>query len=131
MVLTILLIIHVLTCVLLMAAILMQAGKGGGLSGSLGGFGIGQNLFGSAGSVTFLIKATTILAVLFFLTTMSIGYIYSRGKVKTSYTGNLIQDGLIREQKEIEKQKESSSTPTGQSPAVKGTGKKPEKESTK
>jgi len=125
MLLTLLLILHVIVAALLMLAVLMQAGKGGGLSGSIGGFGmgVGQNLFGSAGTVTFLIKATTVLAVLFFVTTLSIGIIYSRGGGSKTGPKNIIQEGLYREQKEYEKSKQAEA-PQGQSSAVKGTGKK-------
>lgn len=66
---TVLLIIHILVCIFIIVAVLMQASKGGGLAGAFGGAG-GQAgaMFGGAGAGTFLSKLTTWLAVVFFLT---------------------------------------------------------------
>lgn len=66
-----LIILHVLICVLLVIAILMQASKGGGLSGTFGGIG-SSALFGGRGAATFLSKVTTGLAVAFFFVTVLI-----------------------------------------------------------
>lgn len=60
--------IHVLSCVLLVAVVLMQKAKGDGLSGAFGGGGAMMAAFGSRGAATLLSKITTILAVLFMLT---------------------------------------------------------------
>jgi len=72
---TFLLIVHVLISILLMLAILMQASKGGGLSGTFGGGGGSSSLFGGRGAATFLSKVTTGLAVAFMVISMIIGLI--------------------------------------------------------
>ena len=56
--------IHVVTCILLVITILMQAGKGGGLAQ---GFDSAENLLGSQTNM-FMVKVTTTLAVIFLCT---------------------------------------------------------------
>ena len=65
---------HLITCVLLIIVVLMQSSKGGGLPGALGGGG-GQTLFGGREAATFLSKATTYLAVIFMITSLSLAFL--------------------------------------------------------
>ena len=67
----VLVIAHVIICVLLIIVVLMQSSKGGGLSASFGGGG-GQTLFGGREAATFLSKATTYLAVIFMISSLSL-----------------------------------------------------------
>lgn len=67
-------IVHVITCVLLIVVVLMQSSKGGGLSGAFGGGG-GQALLGGRETATFLGKATTYLAVIFMVTSLSLAFL--------------------------------------------------------
>ena len=60
-------IFHVLICLLLVVTVLMQAGKGGGLAGSIGGGLASSSVLGGRTAATFLTKATTILATAFML----------------------------------------------------------------
>jgi preprotein translocase subunit SecG len=64
--------LHIGVCIGLMASILLQSGKGGGLAGTFGA-GSSQTLFGGRGAATFLSRATTVLAVTFFLTSLTLG----------------------------------------------------------
>jgi preprotein translocase subunit SecG len=73
---TLLTILFILTCALMVVVILMQAGKGQGLAGSLGGFGAGGAIFGGRGAATFLSKATMILAITYGALCLVIGYLY-------------------------------------------------------
>jgi preprotein translocase subunit SecG len=73
---TLLTILFVLTCALMVVVILMQAGKGQGLAGSLGGFGAGGAVFGGRGAATFLSKATLVLAITYGVLCLIIGYLY-------------------------------------------------------
>ncbi len=52
--------------------------------GAAFGGGSSQTLFGSSGASTFLSKATTVAAVVFMLTSLSLAYISSHGTGKTS-----------------------------------------------
>ena len=69
--------LHIAVCLCLMASILLQSGKGGGLAGTFGA-GSSQTLFGGRGAATFLSRATTTLAVIFFLTSLTLGVQASR-----------------------------------------------------
>jgi preprotein translocase subunit SecG len=89
--LTLLTILFVLTCVLMVVVILMQAGKGQGLAGSLGGFGAGGAVFGGRGAATFLSKATLVLAISYGVLCLIIGYLY-----KTTDTP--VRESIIQQQ---------------------------------
>jgi preprotein translocase subunit SecG len=62
--------LHIVVSTALVLVVLMQSGKGGGLSGAFGGGGGGQTLFGGAGAATFLNKATVGLAAGFMVTSL-------------------------------------------------------------
>jgi preprotein translocase subunit SecG len=62
--------IHVIVSLFLIAVILLQAGRGGGLADSFGGSQM-QNLFGTK-STTVLTKLTAICATLFIITCLSL-----------------------------------------------------------
>ena len=69
--------LHILACVSLMVVILLQSGKGGGLAGTFGA-GSSQTLFGGRGAATFLSRAAGTLAVVFFLTSLTLGLTSAR-----------------------------------------------------
>ena len=62
--------IHLIVCFLMIAAILLQAGKGAEIGASFGGS--SQTVFGSRGPGTFLSKVTIGAAVIFMLTSLSL-----------------------------------------------------------
>jgi len=64
---TLLLTIHIIIAFILIVVILIQQSQGGGLSGAFGG--MGNTMFGGTGGAPFMIKVTTVLAVLFAITT--------------------------------------------------------------
>jgi len=66
-----LILIHVLVCIGLILGILLQSGSGGGLAGAFGGGGISSAVFGGRGAAPFLVKLSTILAVVFALSCIS------------------------------------------------------------
>lgn len=63
------LLVHVTVCFVLIAVILLQAGRGGGLADTFGG--AAQSLFGTRGAAI-LTRATTVCAVVFMLTSLSL-----------------------------------------------------------
>ena len=63
--------VHVLICFLMIVVILLQSGKGGGLAGAFGG-GASATVFGGRGATTVLTRATMILGILFFLTSLTL-----------------------------------------------------------
>lgn len=72
----ILLIIFVPVCVLLILMVLLQAGKGGGLSGAFGGMGTAQPFLGARGTVDFLSKLTIYLAIGFMALSLILSVSY-------------------------------------------------------
>ena len=66
---------HVLVSFGLIVSVLMQSSKGGGLAGTFGGSGITGGVFGGRGAAPFLAKATTVCAILFMLTSLSLNYV--------------------------------------------------------
>jgi preprotein translocase subunit SecG len=63
--------VHVLSCLFLIAVVLLQQGKGQDLASAFGGGGT-QTAFGPRGSATVLSRATTILAGVFMVTSLSL-----------------------------------------------------------
>ena len=102
-------VIHVITCFLLIVVVLMQSSKGGGLSGAFGGGG-GEAMFGGRETATFLSKATTYLAVIFMVTSLSLAFLSAgRGGVvaesvlrKAAQRGERVGTVAPEEQKDIE-----------------------------
>jgi len=72
-----LLIVHIFVCLFLIAVVLLQSGKGAEIGAAFGGS--SQTLFGSRGAATFLSKMTTIVAVVFMITSLLLAIIASRG----------------------------------------------------
>ncbi len=72
----IILVIHLLACLILIAVILLQAGRGGGFSDTFGG-GAAQSLFGTRGTV-YLTRATTLFAILFMSTSIGLSVLSLR-----------------------------------------------------
>ena len=62
--------IHLIVCFLMIAAILLQAGKGAEIGASFGGS--SQTVFGSRGPGTFLSKVTVGAAIVFMLSSLSL-----------------------------------------------------------
>ncbi len=69
-------IIHVLLCIGLAITVLLQAGKGGGLSGAFGGAG-SQTILGQRGAATFLSKLTRWLAIGYMILSLSLAFLYA------------------------------------------------------
>ncbi len=69
---------HLLVCLCLVAVILVQSGKGGGLAG--GAFGNAtQTVFGGRGGTDFVTRATVVLGVLFFASSLSLALLTTKG----------------------------------------------------
>src|SRR5450631_2735011 len=71
------LLIHIVVCLFLIVVVLLQSGKAADLAGAFGGMG-SQTAFGPRGSATLLSKATTISAVLFMITSLSLSILATR-----------------------------------------------------
>ncbi|MDP3980618.1 MAG: preprotein translocase subunit SecG [Chlamydiota bacterium] len=68
-----LIVVHLMCCLGLIVIVLLQAGKGGGLSGAFGASTVESTL--GAGASDVLKKATTVMAVMFMLTSLGLAFI--------------------------------------------------------
>ena len=69
--------VHVVICFFLIIIVLLQSGKAADLAGAFGGMG-SQTAFGPRGAATVLSKATTIAAVLFMVTSITLSIVATR-----------------------------------------------------
>ena len=86
---TLLIIVHVLVCLFLIGIVLLQHGKGADIGATFGGS--SQSLFGTEGPVPLLNKITTLAAVVFMVTSISLAYISAKsgsGSVMSSLMGS-------------------------------------------
>jgi preprotein translocase subunit SecG len=70
---SIIVILHILIAVFLIGLILMNRGKGTYMGAAFGS-GASQTLFGSQGSAPFIVKLIGGLAIIFFITSLALGY---------------------------------------------------------
>ena len=77
------LVIHVIAALAIIGLVLLQHGKGADVGAAFGG-GASGSVFGATGSANFMSRATAVLAVMFFAT--SLGLTYFSGH-KTEHRG--------------------------------------------
>jgi preprotein translocase subunit SecG len=96
--------IHVVVCILLITVILIQRGRGGGLVESFSGF---ESMFGPKTN-TFLVRSTTILAVIFMSTCLILTFFSLR------QSRSLMERAKIKEERlsspEVSQQKTEAKT---------------------
>ncbi len=69
--------LHIVVCIFLIVVVLLQSGKAADLAGAFGGMG-SQTAFGPRGSATLLSKATTVSAVIFMITSLTLSILATR-----------------------------------------------------
>jgi len=74
---TLVLVVHVLTALAIVGLVLLQHGKGADVGAAFGS-GASGSIFGASGSANFLSRATAMLAVVFFLTSLGLTYFGTR-----------------------------------------------------
>lgn len=68
--------LHVSICIALILIVLLQKGKGAGMGAAFGG--ASQTLFGSSGATSFMHKITTIVAIVFMLTSLGLSIFFGK-----------------------------------------------------
>ena len=66
--------VHVIAALGIVGLVLLQHGKGADMGAAFGG-GASGSLFGATGSANFLSRATAVLALVFFLTSLGLTYL--------------------------------------------------------
>lgn len=74
---TVITVFHVIGALILIIAILLQAGKGAAMGSGLGA-GSSQTMFGSSGAGNFLTKLTTGVAILFMVTSLTLAILSTK-----------------------------------------------------
>jgi len=69
--------VHIIVCIFLVLVVLLQSGKGADLAGAFGGGGT-QTAFGSRGPASFLTRMTTVVAIIFMLTSIGLSMMGAR-----------------------------------------------------
>lgn len=121
--------IHIITCFILIIAVLLQSGKSADLAGAFGGVG-SQTVFGPRGAGTILSKATTICAILFMVTSMGLWILSAKGaKSVVKGEGPAKEEAAVTETQKKTEQQKAPATEQKQEKQEKGseTEKKAEK----
>lgn len=84
---TLVVVVHVIVAIAIVGLVLLQQGKGADAGASFGA-GASQTVFGSSGSGNFLVRATTIGATIFFVTSLSLA-IFAKGQSGVSGAAGL------------------------------------------
>ncbi|HLT64195.1 MAG TPA: preprotein translocase subunit SecG [Pseudohongiella sp.] len=111
---TLVVIVHVIAAIAIIALVLLQQGKGAD-AGAAFGSGASQTVFGSAGSGNFLTRSTTIAAVIFFVTSLTLA-IFAR---QYSSSG-IVNSGAPLVNPEILREIEQSDVPQLSVPSAAG-----------
>ena len=86
-----LLFLHVILCVALIVLVLVQHGRGADMGVAFGG-GSSSSFFGSQGSSSFLVKLTTSIAALFFLSSLTFTVLTKQVKMPESIEAIVAED---------------------------------------
>jgi len=109
---TILTFIHVIVSIFLILVVLLQQGKAADWSGAFGG-GSSQAAFGARGTATVLTKATTVAAIVFMLTSLSLTILLSRPG-----GASVIREGATQEQTQPAQPPAQEPTPAPAAPTT-------------
>ena len=104
--------LHVCLCLFLVTIVLLQPGKGGDVGAAFGG-GSSSSLFGPRGPAGLLQRATTVVAMLFMGTSVTLA-LYSNRAILSDAN---VENELERLQQQEQEQKEKEAAPPAEAPA--------------
>lgn len=94
---TIVVVVHVIVAIGIVGLVLLQQGKGADAGASFGA-GASQTVFGASGSGNFLVRATTVGATIFFITSLSLAVFAKNQSVLGGATNSpLANEALLEE----------------------------------
>ena len=73
---TLITVVHVIACIFMIMVVLLQSGRGGGMGAAFAG--ASGQIFGGRGASSFLSRATSVAAIVFFLTSLTLSVLDSR-----------------------------------------------------
>jgi preprotein translocase subunit SecG len=76
-------IVHIIVCIGLILVVLLQTGKGAEVGAVFGGS--SATIFGSSGAGNFLSRLTTAMAIVFMMTSLTLGYFAGRKPSETIF----------------------------------------------
>ena len=101
-------VLHIVLSVFLIGVILLQPGKGGDVGSAFGGGGMGGGaMFGARGPASLLSRATTVVAIMFMVTSITLSMYSSKELLE----GASVEDELMRLQAESEPQEKAPIAP--------------------
>ncbi len=112
--------LHVIVSVFLIFVILLQPGKGDGMAAFSGGGGSSQTVFGGRGSVTFLSKVTTVCAVIFMVTSLTLAW-------RSSHSDSVLRARRNLAAQDAAKKTDGAAKTDANSPAAPAAGTAPAK----
>lgn len=105
-------IVHILASVILILVVLLQSGKAGDLASAFGTSG-SQTAFGARGAATLLTKTTTVCAVLFMISSLSLAIM----SIRTS-SSTVMDEVPYAEEPEPDPAETPTPAPSQKSPAA-------------
>ena len=117
MIIGLLTLLHIIVCLILIVAVLLQSGKGADLAGAFGGGG-SQTAFGSRGPATFLTRITTFAAITFMITALALSIFYTHSS--SSGGSNLPEEDAVPAKPVASRPVAPAPAPTAPAPATGG-----------
>ena len=96
---TLIMVIHIVVSVFLILTVMVQGSKSEGLSGIFGGGGSGTLL--GTGTPTFLAKVTTVLGIVFMLTSISLTIILSKRSPSVMEKSVITEKSVMQEEESV------------------------------
>ena len=104
----VIIVVHICICIALILIVLLQKGKGAGMGAAFGGS--SQTVFGSSGASGFMQKVTTIVAVVFMLTSLALSFLSGQGGTSS------IMEGVSQTETLPMAETSSDAMPAGETP---------------
>jgi preprotein translocase subunit SecG len=101
--------------------VLLQAGKGGGLSGAFGGMGANQPFLGARGTADFLSKFTVYLAIAFMALSLVLSVLYGTNRAIVKEKAPEVTDTQATEAEATTTQTSPPATTTTPKPTTSGS----------
>ncbi len=111
---------HIVASLVLILVVLLQSGKAGDLAATFGSTG-SQTAFGARGAATVLTRATTVCAVIFMVTSLTLAIMFTKGS-----SGTVLEGMALPEELPVESPIDLSTAPAEQPVAGQPSSEEPE-----